>query len=117
MAPAPDSETAYHETIDKYNKSVNFEQEVACLMLSSMSPDQQRTLEKFNAYDMLKELKTMFEEQPKAKCLKTVKTPKRIGKTIVEPHAMLKLHEKGIPNKAETPDVLAIREGRIHEDK
>ncbi|GJS37857.1 retrotransposon protein, putative, ty1-copia subclass [Tanacetum coccineum] len=31
--------------------------------------------------------------------------------------AMLKLHEKGIPNKAETPDVLAIREGRIQKDK
>ncbi|GJX22650.1 retrotransposon protein, putative, ty1-copia subclass [Tanacetum coccineum] len=175
MAPAPDSETAYHETIDKYNKSVNFEQEVACLMLSSMSPDQQRTLEKFNAYDMLKELKTMFEEQAKQELFETVKVfhackqedgpsvssyllkmksyldilerlgfamPNElgvslilnsinkdydqfvqnynmhsIGKTIVEPHAMLKLHEKGIPNKAETPDVLAIREGRIQKDK
>ncbi|GKD31322.1 hypothetical protein Tco_1242100 [Tanacetum coccineum] len=31
----------------------------------SMSPDLQRTLEKYNAYDMLKELKTMFEEQAK----------------------------------------------------
>nr|GEZ53218.1 hypothetical protein [Tanacetum cinerariifolium] len=30
-------------------------------------------------------------------------------KTITELHAMLKLHEKGIPKKAETPDVLAIR--------
>nr|GEY83558.1 zinc finger, CCHC-type [Tanacetum cinerariifolium] len=32
-------------------------------------------------------------------------------KTITELHAMLKLHEKGIPKKAETPDVLAIRKG------
>nr|GEU78788.1 zinc finger, CCHC-type [Tanacetum cinerariifolium] len=40
-----------------------------------------------------------------------------IGKAIAELHAMLKLHEKGIPKKAETPDVLAIREGKIQKDK
>nr|GEV14190.1 zinc finger, CCHC-type [Tanacetum cinerariifolium] len=38
-------------------------------------------------------------------------------KTIVELHAMYKLHEKGIPKKAETPDVLTIRECRIQKDK
>nr|GEV69274.1 retrovirus-related Pol polyprotein from transposon TNT 1-94 [Tanacetum cinerariifolium] len=37
-----------------------------------------------------------------------------MGKTIVELHAMLKLHEKGIPKKAETPVVLAIREDNCH---
>ncbi|GKD71355.1 hypothetical protein Tco_1325445 [Tanacetum coccineum] len=40
-----------------------------------------------------------------------------MGKSIVELHAMLKLHEKGIPKKAETPTVLAIREGKIQKDK
>ncbi|GKE29483.1 retrotransposon protein, putative, ty1-copia subclass [Tanacetum coccineum] len=40
-----------------------------------------------------------------------------MGKTIVELHAMLKLHEKGIPKKAETPIVLAIQEGKIQKDK
>nr|GEW05178.1 hypothetical protein [Tanacetum cinerariifolium] len=40
-----------------------------------------------------------------------------IGKTIAELHAMLKLYEKGIPKKAETRTVLAIREGKIHKDK
>ncbi|GKG14888.1 hypothetical protein Tco_0354488, partial [Tanacetum coccineum] len=57
--PAHDPETADPDTIDKYYETINFEQEVACLMLSSMSPDLPRTLEKYNAYDMLKELKTM----------------------------------------------------------
>ncbi|GKF69803.1 hypothetical protein Tco_0202860 [Tanacetum coccineum] len=42
-------------------------------MLSSMSPDLQRTLEKYNAYDMLKELKTMFEEQAEQELFETVK--------------------------------------------
>ncbi|GJS97128.1 hypothetical protein Tco_0804096 [Tanacetum coccineum] len=37
--PAPDPETVDPDTIDKYYETVNLEQEVACLMLSSMSPD------------------------------------------------------------------------------
>ncbi|GJV06387.1 retrotransposon protein, putative, ty1-copia subclass [Tanacetum coccineum] len=40
-----------------------------------------------------------------------------MGKTLAELHAMLKLHEKGIPKKAKTPTMLAIREGRIQKDK
>ncbi|GJX41903.1 hypothetical protein Tco_0256893 [Tanacetum coccineum] len=71
--PAPDPETANPNTIDKYYETVNFEQEVACLMLSSMPPDLQRCLEKYNAYDMLKELKTVFEEQAKQELFEIVK--------------------------------------------
>ncbi|GJU34288.1 zinc finger, CCHC-type containing protein [Tanacetum coccineum] len=146
------------------------QREVACLLLSSMSPDLQRTLEKYNAYDMLKELKTMFEEQAKQELFETVKAfhdckqeegqslssyilkmksyldtleclgydmPNELGvslilnsptndydqfiqnynmhdirKTIAELHAMLKLHDKGIPKKAKTPAMLAIRRKR-----
>ncbi|GKB82381.1 hypothetical protein Tco_0949276 [Tanacetum coccineum] len=44
IRPAPDLETADPDTIEKYYETVNLEQEVACLMLSSMSPDLQRTL-------------------------------------------------------------------------
>ncbi|GKE97646.1 hypothetical protein Tco_0020997 [Tanacetum coccineum] len=40
-----------------------------------------------------------------------------IGKTLAELHAMLKLHEKGIPKKDETSCVLAIQEGKIQKDK
>ncbi|GJS13514.1 hypothetical protein Tco_0407986 [Tanacetum coccineum] len=59
IGPAPDPKTDDPDTIDKYYETINLEQEVACLMLLSMSQDLQRTLEKYNAYDMLKELKTM----------------------------------------------------------
>ncbi|GKA51838.1 hypothetical protein Tco_0745034 [Tanacetum coccineum] len=120
---APDSESIDPDTIDKYYESVNLEQEVACLILSSMSPDLQRTLEKYIAFDMMKELKTMFEEQAKQELFETIKVfhackqEDAWGKTLVELHAILKLHEKGIPKKAETPVVLAIREGKIHKDK
>ncbi|GJY30265.1 hypothetical protein Tco_0413760 [Tanacetum coccineum] len=73
IGPIPDLETAYPDTIDQYYEIVNFEQEVACLILSSMSPDLQRTLEKYKAYDMIQELKTIFEEQAKHELFETVK--------------------------------------------
>ncbi|GJS17689.1 hypothetical protein Tco_0412161 [Tanacetum coccineum] len=112
MAPALDPETADPCTIDKYYESINIEQEVACLMLLSMSPDLQRTLEKFNSYDMLKELKTMFEEQAKQELFETVKAFHACKEEDGQ-----SLHEKGIPKKAETLAVLAIREGRIQKDE
>ncbi|GKC12266.1 zinc finger, CCHC-type containing protein [Tanacetum coccineum] len=71
--PVPDPKTTDPDTIDKYYETVNLEQEVAYLMLSSISLDLQRTLEKYNAYDMLKELKTMFEEQAKQELFEIVK--------------------------------------------
>ncbi|GJS47116.1 reverse transcriptase domain-containing protein [Tanacetum coccineum] len=40
-----------------------------------------------------------------------------IGKTIAKLHAMLKLLEKGIPKKVETPVVLAILKGKIQKEK
>nr|GEU56004.1 hypothetical protein [Tanacetum cinerariifolium] len=42
-------------------------------MLGSMSPELQRALENYKAYDMIQELKTMFEEQAKQEQFKTVK--------------------------------------------
>ncbi|GKA93863.1 hypothetical protein Tco_0815849 [Tanacetum coccineum] len=118
-------------------------------MLGSMSLELQRTLENYKAYDMIQELKTMFEKQDKQELFETVKAfhackqedgqsvssyllkmksyleilehlgyamLKELG-TLAELHAMLKLHEKGIPKKAETPVMLAIREGKIQTDK
>ncbi|GKD06054.1 hypothetical protein Tco_1181028, partial [Tanacetum coccineum] len=94
--------------------------EVACLMLCSMSPELQRALENYKAYDMIQELKTMLEEQAKQKLFETVKafyafkqeeghsdydqfiqnyTMHSMGKTIAKLHAMLKLHEKGAKGK------------------
>ncbi|GJX22453.1 hypothetical protein Tco_0226898 [Tanacetum coccineum] len=148
IGPAPDPEIADPDTIDKYYDSVNLEQEVACIMLSSMSLDLHRTLKKYNTFNMMKELKTMFEEQANQELFKTVKAfhacEQEDGQSVScyllkmksyldilerlcyvmpneldvdELHVMLKLHEKGIPKKAKTPTILAIREGKIQKDK
>ncbi|GKE73628.1 zinc finger, CCHC-type containing protein, partial [Tanacetum coccineum] len=174
LAPRPDP-TASQAARDAYDASFNEQNEVTCLILGSMSPKLQKALENYRAYDMIQELKTIFEEQAKHKLFETVKAfhackqeegqpvssyllkmksyldtlerlgyamPKELGvslilnslnkdydqlvqnynmhnmgKTLAELHAMLKLHEKGIPKKAETPTMLAIREGRIQKDK
>ncbi|GKE05140.1 hypothetical protein Tco_1397158 [Tanacetum coccineum] len=63
----------------------------------------------------------MFEEQAKHELFETVKAfqacKQEDGKTFAELHAMIKLHEKGIPKKVATPAVLAIRGGKIQKDK
>ncbi|GJT39348.1 hypothetical protein Tco_0939213 [Tanacetum coccineum] len=71
--PPPDPETADPDTIDKYYETVNLKQEVECLMLGSMSSDLQRALENCKAYDMIQELKTMFEEQAKQELFEQTK--------------------------------------------
>ncbi|GJW04149.1 zinc finger, CCHC-type containing protein [Tanacetum coccineum] len=50
---------------DAYNALYDTQNKVACLMLGSMSHKLQRALENYKAYDMMQELKTMFEEQAK----------------------------------------------------
>ncbi|GKC94160.1 hypothetical protein Tco_1159602, partial [Tanacetum coccineum] len=149
--------------------------EMACLMLASMSLELQKTFENYKAYDMIQELKTMFEEQVKHELFEMVKAfhackqedgqsssspslkmkgyldilerlgypmPNELsvslilnshnkdyhqfvqnynmhsmGKTIAELHAMLKLTENGLPKKAETLDILAIKGDKIQKDK
>ncbi|GKB27409.1 putative ribonuclease H-like domain-containing protein [Tanacetum coccineum] len=98
---------------DAYNALYDTQNEVACLMLGSMSPELQRALENYKAYDMIQELKTMLEEQAKQELFEMVKAfHASWGR-----YAMVKLHEKGIPKKAETLVMLAIREGKIQKDK
>nr|GEV24590.1 hypothetical protein [Tanacetum cinerariifolium] len=50
---------------DAYDALFDTQNKMACLMLGSMYPDLQRALENYKEYDMIQELKTMFEEQAK----------------------------------------------------
>ncbi|GKC31429.1 hypothetical protein Tco_1038723 [Tanacetum coccineum] len=58
---------------DTYEVLFDAQNEVACLMLGSMSPELQRVLENYKAYDMIQELRTMFEEQAKQELFEIVK--------------------------------------------
>ncbi|GJY59151.1 hypothetical protein Tco_0459043, partial [Tanacetum coccineum] len=65
--------TASQAAQDAYKALFDAQNEVACLMLHSMSLDLQRSLENYKAYDMIQEIKTMFEERAKQELFKTVK--------------------------------------------
>ncbi|GJR62912.1 hypothetical protein Tco_1505074 [Tanacetum coccineum] len=81
--------------------------EVAYIILGSMTLELHRQFENSSPYDMIKELKDMFEKQAR------VKSMHNMGKTMGELHAMLIEYEKGLPKKAETPQVMMIKGGKI----
>ncbi|GJU59384.1 hypothetical protein Tco_1237150 [Tanacetum coccineum] len=120
------SKVEHQAARDAYDALYDTHNEVACLMLGSMFPNLQRALENYKAYDMIQELKTMFEEQAKQELFETVKVfhackqedglilnslnndydqfvqnynMHSMGKTIAKLHTMLKLHEKGAKGK------------------
>ncbi|GJY29407.1 retrotransposon protein, putative, ty1-copia subclass [Tanacetum coccineum] len=145
--------------------------EVACLMLESMTPELHRQFKNYSPYDMLQELKSMFEKQTGVERFDLIQTfhackheegkpvgayvlkmkdymeqverlgyvllhdlsvglilngltsdftgfvrnynMPNMGKTIGELHVMLIEYEKGLPKKAETPQVMMIKGGKI----
>ncbi|GJV76903.1 hypothetical protein Tco_1508487 [Tanacetum coccineum] len=93
-APAPNTPNAGWEA---WNAQYDRHNEVACPMLDSMSLELQRQFENYILYYMLQELKSMKYNMH------------NMGKTIGELHALLIEYEKGLPNKAATPRVLAIQ--------
>nr|GEV73073.1 retrotransposon protein, putative, Ty1-copia subclass [Tanacetum cinerariifolium] len=58
---------------DAYNALYDAQNEVACLMLGSISLELQRALENYKAYNIIQELKSMFKEQAKQELFETVK--------------------------------------------
>ncbi|GKC28086.1 hypothetical protein Tco_1035380 [Tanacetum coccineum] len=56
-----------------YTRRVAEQQEVACLMLVSMTPEIQKNLEDRTAFEILQELKTMFQQQDEHELFETVK--------------------------------------------
>ncbi|GJW79613.1 hypothetical protein Tco_0143588 [Tanacetum coccineum] len=106
--------------VEAYFALFNAQQEVACLMLVSMTLDLQKKLEKFTACDMLYELKTILQGQANQELFGTIKTlhackldEGHMGNTIPEMHAILKLSKKGIPKKVVAHVFLAIRGAKI----
>ncbi|GJX62920.1 retrotransposon protein, putative, ty1-copia subclass [Tanacetum coccineum] len=128
-APATDSEAnvfaEWNAVYDAYN-------EVAYLMLRSMTPKLHKQFENYSPYDMLQELKSMFEKQAEVERFDLIQSfhacKQEEGKSVAdyvlkmkgyveqlerEIHAMFIEYEKGLPKKAETPQVMMIKSGKI----
>ncbi|PWA37964.1 zinc finger, CCHC-type [Artemisia annua] len=122
VPPTPDQQVPA-DVLAAHAQWVKASKDIGCLMLISMTPELQKNLEHFDAYNMLKELKTMFAQQVEQELLETVQAfhackheegqsnynMQCMGKTVNEVHAMLKLHEQWLPIKDATPALLAIR--------
>nr|GFA04976.1 hypothetical protein [Tanacetum cinerariifolium] len=144
-APAADSEA---NVLAEWNALYDAHNEVACLMLGSMTPELHRQFKNYSPYEMLQELRSMFEKQTGMKGY--VDQLKHLGyvlpqdltvglmlngltkdfagfvrnynvhnmeKTISELHAMLIEYENSLPKKAETPQVMMIKGGKIQKAK
>ncbi|GJY06393.1 retrotransposon protein, putative, ty1-copia subclass [Tanacetum coccineum] len=167
-APAVDSNA---QVLSEWNALYDAYNDMACLMLGSMTPELHRQFENYSSYEMLQELKSMFEKQAGVERFDLIQTfhackqeegkpvaayvlqmkgyvdqlehlgymlPQdlivglilngltkdfagfvrnynmhNMGKTIGELHAMLIEYEKGLPKKAETPQVMMIKGGKI----
>nr|GEW69077.1 hypothetical protein [Tanacetum cinerariifolium] len=70
-APAADSNA---QVLGKWNALYNAYNEVACLMLGSMTPELHRQFKNYSPYEMLQELKFMFEKQAKVERFDLIQT-------------------------------------------
>ncbi|GJS65629.1 hypothetical protein Tco_0680193, partial [Tanacetum coccineum] len=122
----------------QYYVSINLEQKVACLMLSIKAFHACKQEEGQSVSSYLLKMKSYLDTLERIGCampnelgvsliLNSLNKDSdqfihnynmhSMGKTLAELHDMLKLYEKGIPKKDETPTVLAIRKGKIQKDK
>nr|GEV85084.1 retrotransposon protein, putative, Ty1-copia subclass [Tanacetum cinerariifolium] len=116
IPPAPAANSTAN-VLAEWNAVYDAYNEVACLMLGSMTPELHRQFENYSPYEMLQELKSMFEKQARverdfAEFVRNYNMH-NMEKTIGELHAMLIEYEKGLPKKAKTSQVMAIRSGKI----
>ncbi|GJZ99584.1 retrotransposon protein, putative, ty1-copia subclass [Tanacetum coccineum] len=167
-APEPISEP---NVVAEWTALYDAHTEIACLMLRSMTSELHRQFELYYPYDMIQELRSMFEKQAGVEKFDLIQSfhackqeegkpvadyvlkmkgyveklerlgyvlPQDItvglilngltkdfagfvsnykmhnmGKTIGEIHAMLMEYEKSLPKKAETPQVMMIKKGKI----
>nr|GEY30059.1 hypothetical protein [Tanacetum cinerariifolium] len=139
VAPATNSVA---NVLAEWNAIYDAYNEVSCLILGSMNPELHRQFENSSPYDMIQELKSMFEKQTRVErptgtswLYATTRyyiglilngltkyfvgfmrnyNMHNMGKTIGELHALLIEYENGLPKKAETPQVMIIKGGKIH---
>ncbi|GKE32972.1 hypothetical protein Tco_1452294, partial [Tanacetum coccineum] len=145
MPVPPAGQVLPPDVLNIHTAWVKASKEIADLMLMTMDPDIQKNMEQLGAYDMLKELKTLYAQQADQELLQTVENFTRankkkdsllilvslrkkydgfvqnynmhnMGKTVTELYAMLKLHEQTLPPREAAPALHTIRAGRVHKN-
>ncbi|GKD31499.1 hypothetical protein Tco_1242277 [Tanacetum coccineum] len=123
-APAANSTT---QVLADWNAVYDAHNEVACLMLGNMTPELHRKFENYLPYEMLQELKSIFEKQDGGYVEQLERLgyvlPQDLSVSLIlngltndfagELQALLIEYEKGLTKKAATPKVMAIQSGEI----
>ncbi|GKB19052.1 retrotransposon protein, putative, ty1-copia subclass [Tanacetum coccineum] len=124
-APAADSQA---QVLSQWNAVYDAYNEVACLILGSMTPELHRQFENSSPYDMIKELKSMFEKQAGVERFDLIQTFHACKQEEGKPVAAYVLQMKGyvdqlerlglyvLPQESsivETPQVMMIKSGKI----
>ncbi|GJZ73863.1 zinc finger, CCHC-type containing protein, partial [Tanacetum coccineum] len=136
---APEGQLVAPEITAAHTAWIKGSKEIAGLMLITIEPEIQRSLENLHAHEMLEELKTLFAQQAEQELLQTTRDFHSCkqeegqfvssyvlkirlyrqsrafgapGKIINELHAMLKLHEQTLP-KNNAPTLHTIRAGKV----
>ncbi|GJT43807.1 putative reverse transcriptase domain-containing protein [Tanacetum coccineum] len=137
-APAADFEA---QVLSQWNAVYDAYNEVACLILGSMTPELHRQFENSSPYDMIKELKAMFEKQAGVERFDLIQTFHACKQEEGKPVAAYVIQMKGYVDQlerlgymlpqdlivglilngltkdfvrfAETPQVMMIKDGKI----
>nr|GFB09251.1 zinc finger, CCHC-type [Tanacetum cinerariifolium] len=97
-APAADSEA---HVLAEWNALYDVYNEVACLMLGSMTLELHRQFKNYSPYEMLKELKSMFEKQAEVKRFDLIQTFRACKQEEGKPVAAYVLQMKGYVDQLE----------------
>nr|GFB14237.1 zinc finger, CCHC-type [Tanacetum cinerariifolium] len=73
MRVPPAGQVLPSDVLNTHNAWVKASKEIAGLILMTMDPDIQKNLEQLGAYDMLKELKTLYAQQAEQELLQNVR--------------------------------------------
>ncbi|GKD25821.1 retrotransposon protein, putative, ty1-copia subclass [Tanacetum coccineum] len=130
LPPAPEP-VADPNVVAEWTALYDAHTEIASLMLGSMTSELHRQFELYYPYDMLQEIKSMFEKQAGVEWFDLIQTfhackqdegkpcwfnlewpyykKHNMGKTVGELHVMLIEYENGLPKKAEIRNRLKLK--------
>ncbi|GKA57490.1 hypothetical protein Tco_0756678 [Tanacetum coccineum] len=97
-APAADSQA---QVLSQWNAAYDAYNEVACLILGSMTPELHRQFENSSPYEMIKELKSMFEKQAEVERFDLIQTFHACKQEEGKPVAAYVLQMKGYVDQPE----------------
>ena len=89
LLPAEPQARATQVVRDEFEKRRTESNEVACLMLATMTPELQKGLENLGSFDMLAQLRDMFQVQAKQERFDTVKS---LGCCKMAPGSSVSVH-------------------------